>query len=324
MALAVSSLLLFVRGAAALAGPELQDAQSGTVLYLNRGGIWQLNMATEQREPFLEPNIGTITHVSHSWDRSRVAYSVDVRGQGFELVESIIVVASADGSNATGAVSEKRTGATVEWPSWSPDGTRLAYTKTPFGSRTQRVEEVDLQTGARTLVTEAGTSPSYAPDGETIVFAAPFGQTWSISTISPHGGDARVVVPSEGFEDLDHPLFARSGEYIVFLGAAALQASMPVGAPASTLAFASGFGAVHPGSLADFDLWMVRPDGSGLRKVVELLSPQPFLAWSPDGRSLASRDRFGLRVIDMAGGTGGESLRWVAGQISGGPISWGW
>lgn len=46
---------------------------------------------------------------------------------------------------------EERTGATVEWPSWSPDGTRLAYTKSVFGYRTERLEEVDLATALQVV-----------------------------------------------------------------------------------------------------------------------------------------------------------------------------
>lgn len=324
---ALTSLLPLIPHAASTATAQItQPAYSGTLLYLNRGGIWQLNIATGQREAFLQLPTGTVAHVSHSWDHERIAYSTDVRGAGFELIESSIVIAQRDGSEPRTVVSEERTGATVEWPSWSPDGTRLAYSKTLFGYRTQRVEDVDLATGARTLVAEAGSSPTYAPDGESIVFASPFGQTWSISSAPRRGGDPSIIVPPEGFEDLDHPLYARNSEFIAFLGAVPApepaRRPAPVDDPLAEPPFSVA--SAHPGSGADFDLWIVRPDGSGLRRVTELFSQQPYLTWSPDGRYLASRDRLGLRVIDMFGDLAAEgSVQWIAGALSSGPISWG-
>jgi len=318
-------LAVLLAGDAAIVLGVRAQPHSGALLYLNRGGIWRLNLETEERQPFLQLSSGTITHVSHSSDRTRIAYSTDIRGAGLDRVASEIVVATARGNDPRVIVREERTGATVEWPSWSPDGMRLSYAKTPFGSRTQRIEEVDVATGARNLVADAGSSPSYSPDGETIVFAAPVGQTWSISTVARQGGEPALVVPATGFEDLDHPLFAPIGEYIVFLAATSVPESPVSRATSSQSRLIGRAPATHPGSDANFDLWAVRLDGTELRKVADLFSQQPYLAWSPDGQSIAARDRLGLRVVDVATEPhDGAGARWVSGLVGSGPISWGW
>jgi len=311
-------------------GPITQVPQPnypGTLLYLSRGGIWQMNLATLQRQSFLQVPNATITHISHSWDHQRVAYSTSVRGAGFELLESSIIVASADGSEPRTVVHEDRTGATVEWPAWSPDGSRLVYTKTLFTSRIQRVEEVDLTTEARGLVAEAGSSPAYSADGESIVFASPAGRTWSIWR-APRGGDGSTVLVSEvGFEDVDHPLYARGGELVAFVAAGP-------GPDVSTRAPARGAGllgqpffstaSAHPLPGSEFDLWTIRPDGSGLRRAAELLSEEPHITWSPDGRYLASWGRLGLQIVDVTSDSPlGYTVRWLTALPSGGPISWG-
>jgi Tol biopolymer transport system component len=318
---------LLAEGASAPIGQE-QTIYPGSLLYLSRGGIWQMNLATLQRQPFLDVPNATVTHVSHSWDHQRVAYSTSVRGAGFELLESSIVVAAADGSNPRTVVQESRSGATVEWPSWSPDGSRLVYTKTLLASRIPRVEEVDLATEARTLIAEAGSSPAYSADGESIVYASPAARTWSIWK-APRGGDGpTVLVADNGFEDVDYPLYARGGDFVAFIAAGpgpdpvSSGRARTVGAIA--LARLLSVARAHPVLGAEFDLWTVRPDGSVLSRAAELLSEEPYISWSPDGRYLAAWGRLGLQIVDATNGSStGFPVQWLTALPSGGPISWG-
>src|SRR5687767_9759114 len=93
--LAVLLTASFWPAADALHAVPSSQAHSGAILYLNRGGVWRMSLATEDRQAFIQLPTGTITHVSRSWDRTRIAYSTDIRGAGLALVESTIVVASA-------------------------------------------------------------------------------------------------------------------------------------------------------------------------------------------------------------------------------------
>jgi len=319
-------LPLLPEGAPALGQIE-QPRYSGSLLYVSRGGIWQMNLVTLERRPFLSLPNATITHITHSWDRQRLAYSLIVRGSRFELLESSIEVANIDGNERSTVVHEDRTGATVEWPSWSPNGGSLVYSKTLATERTQRIEEVDLATGARTLVAEAGSSPAYAADGRSVVFASAPGTNWSIWSVLRVGDVPSALVSDSRFEDVDHPLYNPDGSFIVFLAAGSgQQPSTRTDEALAGLFRLQLFSitAAHPLPGGQYDLWTVQPDGSGLHRAAELFSEEPYLSWSPDGRYLAAWGRLGLQIVDMSSDRSSmRPVRWLTALPGGSPISWG-
>jgi Tol biopolymer transport system component len=293
----------------------------GSLLYLNQGSIWRLDLTSLSRQPFLQETGTIITHVSHSWDRQHVAYSAFSRGPRFEILQSKIAIAGADGSDQKIVVQEDG-GATVEWPSWSPDGGRLVYTKSVPSERSQRIEEVDLATGDRRMAVESGSSPTYAWDGQSIVFAAAVGQPWSIWQQPREGGGTVRLVSDAGFADLDGPVYAPDGRVIAFVGARAIGPSDPFATPFALLPALMPVTSAHALPGGQFDVWTVRPDGSGLYQAAELYSEEPYLTWSPDGRYLASWGRQGLQIVDLST-EAPAPVQWVTALAGAGPISWG-
>jgi Tol biopolymer transport system component len=74
--------------------------------------------------------------------------------RGWDWTSSRLMVADVDGSDPRVLVQ----GDQIEFPRWSPDGTRIAYTDT------DGIHVVDASTGEASLVAEGGTSDWFGDD----------------------------------------------------------------------------------------------------------------------------------------------------------------
>jgi WD40-like Beta Propeller Repeat len=121
-------------------------------------------------------------HIDPAWspDGSTLAFVRFEHDVGDELPSSRLMLSAADGAAASTLAAEGRS--QVATPSWSPDGTRLAYARQTFGRRTILSEIVVVQrdgSGERTLL-RARTGPrgpsvslgepAWSPDGRTIAY----------------------------------------------------------------------------------------------------------------------------------------------------------
>jgi hypothetical protein len=86
--------------------------------------------------------------------------------------------------SATGGVPERLTDdAEIDLhPAWSPDGSRIAFARTPSGGTSPQIVLIDVATKQRTVIT-TGTDPAWSPDGSKLVFA---------------GGDGLFVIGADG------------------------------------------------------------------------------------------------------------------------------
>ena len=136
----------------------------------------------------------------------RAFYKIDGAGYSLESFSQLFTV-STDGGEAMQLTSGA---ANVFAPAWSPDGSRIAYTKSRDGALDSHCSDlwtIPANGGIASQVTtslEACASPSWSPDGKTIAF-----------TGNEDGADAAQylwTVPAEGGEpanimkSLDRPL----------------------------------------------------------------------------------------------------------------------
>jgi Tol biopolymer transport system component len=208
-----------------------------------------------------------------------------VVGQGGAPLYDLVTV-NADGSGLRVVIGSSRGGTRPDLfgrASWSPDGKRLVFaTDAGFARSTGPLYIVDAD-GSHPHALQ-GTSPAFAPvwssDGETIVFArrvsfGPEGLTSALWSVRPDGKDPRQLVKAvQGQIDVPSS-WSPDGSLVGF----------------TRVAF-KGFDS-NARDLSDVGLYVMHPDGSGIRKLVER-GAEP--SWSPDGHLIAyvsDRDRNG-------------------------------
>jgi TolB protein len=172
-------------------------------------------------------------------------------------------------------------------PQWSPDGRFVAGVRWGGSLVVLRLSSGRL----RRLTTPVSmTSPSWSPDGRRIVAQGPRG-LWIINVAT---GAAREFL-SFDMDSVGSPKWAPDGRWIAFTRHAPTTGS-------------------DPPPLGSSQLWLVRPDGSGLRQLTHLTGADASeSAWSPDGRRLAfitkAEGRFNYAVATIrANGSGLRTL----------------
>ena len=179
-------------------------------------------------------------------------------------------------------------GSTLTALQWSPDGSKLAFSRTSGdGKKNTLRNELDVigvdGKGARTLHVNpapygARAEPSWSPDSKRIGFNL---DEFRLATVSVAGG-ARVPLtnPPRGAVDSD-PIWSPDGRWIAFARSPSRGAS---------------------------DVWLVRPNGTGLRRLTTTpIPPQGVahtgstpLAWSPDAAQLLAFRHDHFSIVDVA------------------------
>jgi TolB protein len=223
-------------------------------------------------------------------------------------------------------ITRPAAGVVDDQPDWSPDGSLLVFhrTGTPWAIYTVRPDGSDLT--RLSPPSEDAEGASFLPDGKRVVYTRatgkersfPNGERWiqhsDIVVRSVNGGDVRVLIRSRPYEGgYLSAHFSPNGSRLVYVRENS-PLTKPAGGHALFVARADGSGRrqITPWSLDAGDnpdwspngrlilfrshesgskqsqIYVVRPDGSGLRPLTSFKAGTTVLSYSfsPDGKSI--------------------------------------
>jgi TolB protein len=139
---------------------------------------------------------------------TRIAYVNENRGARDYRLE----IADADGEAVQVAV---RSNEPIISPSWSPDGTKVAYVS--FEKRKPVIYVQDLVTGGRKIVVNekgSNSAPSWSPDGGKLAVSLSKDGHTQVYSVNADGGGLRRLSNSNGIDT--EPQFSADGQTIYF------------------------------------------------------------------------------------------------------------
>jgi TolB protein len=165
---------------------------------------------------------------------TRIAY-VNRQGRSFRLI-----VADSDGYNEQVVLKQNEP---IMSPSWSPDGSHLAYVSFETGHAAVFVQS--LYTNLRKIVADyrgSNSAPAWSPDGRQLAVVLTRDGGSQIYLMRPDGSELRRISFSGGIDT--EPNFSPDGQSLLFTsdrGGSAQVYRMPVeGGGAQRITFASG------------------------------------------------------------------------------------
>jgi Tol biopolymer transport system component len=205
-------------------------------------------------------------------------------------------------------------------PSWSPDGTRIAFRSERSGDPEIWVMNAD---GSDQRRLAAGLSPAWSPDGSKIAYAGPGDilcppgqglECSGLSIMNVDGSGQHRVPDTDGGEypswspdgtriafnanlTGDHVMYIvnADGSNLVDLSVVGEGWQVDWSPDGRSVLFASGRDQAAPGY---DDIYVMRPDGSDIRRLTNQKAYTP--AWSPDGEHVVFSAP-GLFVMDPDG-----------------------
>ncbi|MEW6156080.1 MAG: PQQ-binding-like beta-propeller repeat protein [Verrucomicrobiota bacterium] len=187
------------------------------------------------------------------------------------------------------------TDSNVNNPTWSPDGQFIVFTSNRGGM--QDVWAMRPDGTGRTRITNSPENESgpvyFIPDTIAVLgkllFANSSNEIWFVNTIK----NSKERVPVSGLPIVSTPSLSPDGQWIVFNG----------------------------GPSGNSQIYVVRPDGSGLRRVTGGSGDLVWPSWSPDGKRISFHQVHGSAGVVNLDGTGQMNLpveishvRWSPGK----------
>ncbi len=292
--------------------PGSGASSAGPLVVARSRAIALVDPVTRQEQPLaLDLGSGIVRQPAWDPEHTRVAFSWYTRRPGERIGGSELLVLQRSGGPPTTLVPRENDGLILDSPTWSRDGQTVFFESQASAAQPPQIERVAAGgSSGRQLVVPAAGSPSVAPDGTSLVYVRQE-PTPAIAVLSLADGSQRTVVDDDRFGAMASPRFSPDGAWIAF--------TATLGPPDRELRPLSRERRSVARHNAPWDVWLVRVDGSGLRRLDWLDDDELSVVWSPDGRLLAA---FGVRGLVLLARDDGRAELVARGGFGG--LDWAW
>jgi len=217
--------------------------------------IWVVNADGTGNQRLVNSGL-QLNHHDFSPDGTRLAlvsYPTDT-------TQSIYVV-DAGGSNITRLTDSA--GVVDTDPAWSPDGTRIAFTRVlPSRSNREEIWMMNADGSDQRFIGIQGMAPEWSPSGTRLIYSSSVSGNYEIYTADPDGTDERRLTSTPEWEWF--PAWSPDGTRIAF--------SAVIGGTGNSAA-----------DQAHWEVLVMNADGSNVVRLTDNSAFDGYPKWSPDG-----------------------------------------
>lgn len=265
--------LVALAGALAVASaPQSQAAPAaqGRIAFARDRGdissIWSIRPdgsgLRQVTRPFVRQGFGGDSGPVWSRDGRRLAFSRDLPYWGADRFRIRVVGAGGHGDEAV------TSGPFDVMPTWSPTR-RLAFVRLEIGDEVTVSTIYTVRPGAqpeKLILGSRDVTPAWSPDGRLLAFSRLGGDHTDLYVANADGADVRAV----GVEG-SQPAWSPDGQRLAFVSTVDRNGAT------------CGSGTCLPNG----EIYTVRLDGSGLKRLTRSKADDAHPTWSPDGRRIA-------------------------------------
>ncbi|NWJ46309.1 MAG: PD40 domain-containing protein [Chloroflexi bacterium] len=294
----------------------------GSFFYVKNNNIWQGGIGLPGIPPVSTTKLGGIalTNVSAlaitktpalSPDGQTLAYAYSPDPEiknGRTIIGQDIMTLDLKTKAAKVLMERQEPDMFLEDPAWSPDGKYLyASYRSPERDKTGAVigqkvgiQRLELATGNRETLVQDAREPVPTPDGKSLVFIGVAASTmtfdYSFKVLDLATKQERELIkPELNFLSYYFPRISPDGQWVVFAGVGGPEYS--ANSPTATPSIGSVQGLALHGM--PYDLWLIKTDGTNLRRLTVLFEDQPMASWSKDGKQIIFLAGQGFYTVEV-------------------------
>lgn len=240
-------------------------------------------------------------------DGTKIAYALHAPWTRDNPGGAEIHVMNADGTADQAAVTPGQKGEWVDMPAWYGGGNSLIYVHdvSQFDATGQwlgdtlALESLDLTSGARQTLAQNAQMPTSASNGTLAYIAFSPGQLGTqLKVVTPAAG-SQTILSDTDFMQIWRPRLSPDGQWIVFSGSGRRDPKTGNFLAGLDLPFGVSRAEAHG---LPWDPWIIKTDGTGLRRLATVGTDEQALAWSPDAQSVMMSNYDAVAQLGLTGG----------------------